>query len=427
MKKQNATGSKSQTEARDGQRVPPVWAEPAGETVAHACNRDAESCCIDGATPSNTAPAKYTTHENITPLRCSIDSLYISYKGEINTNIESLLNELKGKAQHPNTAISSEAVWEISEHRFEVKPKGAGKFSFVLDDNWFNIQISSSKAVNMPMAYVQVKSELLTFHPLQEILAHLYIVVSSLGTLHTQASISRLDLCMDFICQDGFDIESIDAQQWRSRATQRDKYHQNKRVTGWRIGKGLVVARLYNKTLEILMSKKDYLKPLWTESGWDSQQDVWRIEFQFRRQFLSNVEVSKPTQIHTASNSLWKYATEVWLQLVEVDSNDSNASRWPTHPAWLEVSNAYDIKDCKSLHRVKKQRLPHDQFLFMNGISAFSSFMAREGISDFDEALTEFFRQAEEYHEVINQLPMEDYIRMKAVEKTKRYNTILKE
>ena len=40
-----------------------------------------------------------------------------------------------------------------------------------------------------------------------------------------------------------------------------------------------VSARLYDKTLEIQKSGKDYMRPLWAMEGWNGQQDVWRMEF----------------------------------------------------------------------------------------------------------------------------------------------------
>jgi len=75
---------------------------------------------------------------------------------------------------------------------------------------------------------------------------------------------------------------------------------------------------------------------------------------------------------------------------------------------------------------VVKKRLPNDQYLFVNGLAAISSFMAREGITDLGEALGEFLHEAERFHLSKDQT-MEDYLKMKAKEKTLRYNTELKE
>jgi len=384
------------------------------------------TCKLSGASLSNTAPAKYIQNQNINPLRCAVDSLYISYRGNIFPQIEELLTFVKEQAQHLDKQISAEAFITFADHKFEVKPKGAGRFSFVLSDNWFNIQLSSGKSTSMPLAYVQISSELLTFTKLEDIIKHLDKIIYKLGDVKGPPSVSRLDLCMDFTCLPNFNVEKIDIQQWKTRASQIDRFHQHKRPSGWRIGKGAVMGRLYNKSLEILKSKKDYLKPVWESKGWDGKTDVWRMEFQMKRDFLKNVGLKNPYQIQDLSPAIWKYSTTKWLQLV-IPTNDSNEARWPVSSAWKEISNSCTNADCEAVKVVTKQRIPQDQYLFINGLAGISSFMAREGISDLGEALGEFLHHAERFHLSDKNKPMAEYLAEKAKEKTLRYNTKIKE
>jgi len=383
----------------------------------------AQACNSSGAVLSNTAPAKYIDYINIKPLRCAVDSLYLSYRGNINPKMEELLDFLKNMAQHTDPEIAAGAFLHFGEHKFQVMPKGAGKFSYVLKDNWFTIQVSSGKSSSVPLAYVQISSELLTFTNLDEIQDHLDYLIYSLGTVKGHPSVSRLDLCMDFQPL-AFNVESIEIQQWKTRATQIDRFHQHKRPSGWRIGKGQVMGRLYNKSLEIQKSKKDYLKPLWESNGWNGVSDVWRMEFQMKRELLKSVGLKHPHQITELSPAIWKYCTTKWLQLV-TPTEDSYESCWPVTNAWNEISQACTNTECQAVKPVRKERLPHDQYLFVNGLAAISSFMAREGISDLGEALGEFLHEAERYHLSRNQR-MEDYLQTKALEKSLRYNTQLK-
>lgn len=381
------------------------------------------TCNHSGASLSNTAPAKYIQNQNIKPLRCAVDSLYLSYRGNIYPKIETILLEFKEFAQLNDSASKSKAFLTLNGHKFQIMPKGAGRFSFVLKDNWFTIQLSSGKSFSMPLAYIQISSELLTFTPLDEVLKHLDEIIHQLGTVKGLPSVSRLDLCMDFVPK--FDIEGIDIKQWKTRASQIDRFHQHKRPSGWRIGKGAVMARLYNKTLEIQKSQKFYLQPLWENQGWGGKKDVWRIEFQMKREFLSKVKLRHPDQIEELSPRLWKYATSNWLQLV-TPTNDTNESRWPVSDEWKEIAQSCTSTECQSVKVVSKKRVPDDRYLFLNGIAAFSSFMAREGITDLSEALGEFLHQAEEFHMASN-TNMETYLIEKAKEKSLRYNTELKE
>ncbi|MBO1928125.1 hypothetical protein J3998_11115 [Thiomicrorhabdus sp. 6S2-11] len=412
------SNTKPEVEARESVGLQ----ERAGSARPQATSR---TCNHSGAALSNTAPAKYINNQNIKPLRCAVDSLYLSYRGNITPQIEELLTFLKNMAQHTDPEIASEAYLHFFEHKFQVMPKGAGKFSFVLKDNWFNIQVSSGKSSSVPLAYVQISSELLTFMELDEILKHLDQIIDRLGTVKGHPSVSRLDLCMDFECYSKFNVEAIEINQWKTRAKQIDRFHQNKRPSGWRIGKGLIMGRLYNKSLEIQKSKKDYLLPLWEASGWSGVTDVWRVEFQMRREFLANVGLKHPDKITKLSPAVWKYASTNWLQLV-TPTDDSNESRWPVTEAWHEIAQACTNVNCQAVKPVVKRRLPNDQYLFVNGLAAISSFMAREGISDLGEALGEFLHEAERYHLSKDQT-MEDYLKMKAKEKTLRYNTELKE
>jgi len=385
------------------------------------------SCNKLGASLSITAPANSITNKKLHPLRCAIDSLYISYKGNIKPNIEELLIELKEMAQNEDSKISSDAYLKILDHKFQVSPKGSRQFSFVLKDNWFNIQVSKTKNSNnskLPLAYVQISSELLTFTSLEEILEHLNQIIAVLGEVKNTPTISRLDLCFDFV--PAFDIEAIHFKQWKTRATKTNPFYEHKKLTGWQIGSGHIMARLYNKSTEIRKSKKDYLKPLWKEKGWNGESDVWRMEFQMRREFLKLVRLSYPHEITELSPKIWKYLCTHWLELV-TPTNDTTECRWPVTDAWTEISAACTTIDCESIKKVKKERLPNDQYLFVNGLAAISSFMAKEGITDLGEALGEYLHNAERYHLNNKDEPMAEYLAKKAKEKTLRYNTELKE
>lgn len=416
------TNTKQKTRARESVGLQDDCGTQSPQGTSRSCKPlDAQSC--------NTASPKYTTHQKIKHLRCAVDSLYVSFKGEIEPELEGFLSIIKLQAQDPNPDISSQAYVSIADHKFEMKPKGVRRFSYVLKDNWFSIQISNSSddsqsRFKMPLAYIQISSELLTFTPLDEIMSHLTEIVSRIGKITEPPIISRLDLCMDFVPM--FDVENIQINQWRTRATNIDHYHVHKRPTGWGIGKGAFMGRLYNKSTEILKSKKDYLKPIWQSQGWDGKANVWRMEFQVRRDFLKTMGINQPEDIPELSPMLWKYATTKWLKLV-TPTNDSNEARWPTSKEWAEIANTCTTQNCEIIRTVSKDRKPKDDYLFIHGIAAISSFMAREGITDLGEALGEFLHQAEDYHLAVKDKPMADYLKGKAKEKTLRYNTELKE
>ncbi len=108
-----------------------------------------------GAPPSNTAP--YNCNFTYQPLRWGIDSLYLSYPGELSGKYELELRTLKNIAQGPEHEAAKAQI-ELCGHFFEVKDKSSGLFAFTLVDDAFMIRLSSGKSKKLPMAYVQVSS-----------------------------------------------------------------------------------------------------------------------------------------------------------------------------------------------------------------------------------------------------------------------------
>ena len=201
-------------------------------------------------------------------------------------------------------------------------------------------------------------------------------------------------------------------------------------MTGISFGSGNEVsARLYDKTRELLKSGKDYMRPLWTAEGWNGQEQIWRMEFQIRREGLP-VQMQGPAgEVLECCGSLWRYLCDDWLRLAVPSDSDETRSRWPTHPLWEDLSRLWDIDpETPPLTRVPRSRLPSDDRLFRHGISGLSSFMAREGITQLDEGLGEFLHALEAYYDDPAKLFPESlaaYVKRKSKAKARHYNVRL--
>lgn len=385
---------------------------------------------LSGALPSNTAPANYIDDpsDNCQTLRCGVDSLYLSYRGELSSEWSERLELLKETARSKAESEQALAQVKIGEHLFEVKPKGRGKFTYVLVDNCFHIAISGNGAHSLPLAYVQVSSELLTAAgPLQAEQALNY-VVHTLGRSIGSPSVSRADLFVDFTTE--APIHSWPPTAWITRAHRLDMHHVRRQFSGWSIGMGGDIgARLYDKTLEIQKSKKDYLKFLWADTGWQEGQTVWRLEFQFKRQVLGELGVIKTTELLASLGGLWQYATETWLRLTIPHETDTNQTRWPTHPIWQCLANIdWETPAVPTLARVRTTRIPSDETLFVNGLGPITSFMAREGITELKEGFRQFLAGATDHHDTdVFSGGFARYIKTKVALKGKKYNSIRNE
>ena len=117
-------------------------------------DREAAERAFKGARPSNTAPYNSNTgQEWFRALRWGVDSLYLSYPGELSRDSDLRLKELKQLAQSNEPGEVAKAQLPLAGHIFEVKEKGASLFPYILEDGAFRIQLSRP-GHKAPMAYV---------------------------------------------------------------------------------------------------------------------------------------------------------------------------------------------------------------------------------------------------------------------------------
>lgn len=379
-----------------------------------------------GAPPCNTAPANYSPRGIALVLRGGVDSLYLSFPGEISPYWDTRLRLCKEAAAGPFEKDRASAQAALGGHLFEIGAKGAGLFAYVLTDNWFRIAVSSSGSHQLPLCYCRISSEVLTLHGQQEAVKTLSAVVSELGVLASGPKVSRVDLCVDFVPECPMDFEN---RAWVRRARKIDQYSDGPNYTGCVIGKGGdILARIYDKTVEIKQSGKKYLRELWAAGSWDGMSAVWRLEFQFKRPFLIGMGLSSEAEVTSAYSRLWTYATAEWLRLTEPLHGNENQSRWPTHPLWqlLQAFVWGSGNQALPLKRVKKDRAPSDDDLFTRGLAPITSFMAREGIYDFEEGCKQFIQGVINYHDSEARyfsIGLDAYVEQKVLMKMRRYNT----
>lgn len=386
----------------------------------------------EGASPSNTAPANCTKSDHTTRiLRTGVDSLYLSYRGDLDPEREAELEALKLLAQSSDPTDQALARLQLHTHFFEVRDKGKGRYPFVLADNWFHLQVARSRAKSLPMIYAQVSSEILTRTGIGPTVTWLNGVTLALGKHNSQPAVSRADLCADFVTTE--DLEALPRQAWITRANGYASYYVQGHFSGITIGLGgNLAARLYDKTLEIATkSQKTYLYEFWREAGWDGESPVWRLEFQYGRTVLRELGINTVGDLSTNLPGLWEYATSRWLRLSLPSPSDNTQTRWPNHPLWDVLSSAaWEGDRGEPLYRSRKERLPSEHFLFVNGLGAITSFMAQEGYFSIDQALPAFIDRAHAYHRKQSQhtgKTLTTYARERAQAKARRFNTSLGE
>ncbi|EQD76201.1 hypothetical protein B1A_03453, partial [mine drainage metagenome] len=103
--------------------------------------------------------------------------------------------------------------------------------------------------------------------------------------------------------------------------------------SGFTFGKGDVVCRIYDKSLEMAGREQHWQEEIWL--GRDPGQPVWRVEFQFRRRALRGFGLETLEQALRSRQELWEYGMG-WISLRR-PGKDSNRSRWHQDPVWTEL------------------------------------------------------------------------------------------
>lgn len=380
------------------------------------------------APPSNTASNK-CNQVFFMPLRWGVDSLYLSYPGTLDDGADFRLRKLKEVARSALPHEQANAQYQVDEHIFEVKDKGSGLFPYVLQDGAFRIALSRPTAKSLPMAYVQISSDYLSANTPQDAEAHLRNLILEFGILSGSVNVSRIDMFVDFVSD--VDMESWDRHAWVTRAHSVNQYALQGRFSGWAIGLGGVVAcRLYDKTLEIQESGKDYLKELWATAGWKEGQRVWRLEFEIKRDFLHQINLTTFSEVMGHLAGLWSYATDDWLRLCLPNQNDKTRSRWAIHPLWQYLASVdWESSGGKLLSRFSPTRAPDEKYLFRRALSLIFSFMAKDGYLDFDEAgdkLLSRIRSHTENHICMAEgVSFDQYVAEQIAIKSRAFNTAL--
>lgn len=379
-----------------------------------------------GSMPTNRDPYN-SNNDYFKLLRFGVDSLYLSYKGDIFPEVQERLTKLKQLAQHPEADQQALAQYTIAGHIFEVKDKGSSVFPYVLEDGAFRIQLSRSSK-QLPMAYVKLSSRYLSSVTPKEAETHLRNILNELGTLTDSAHVSRLDLCADFVSNEN--MESWGREAWVTRGKSIAAYAINEQFTGWTVGLGGVIAcRLYNKLLEIFESGRDDLLPLWQAAGWGAGESIWRVEFQFRHDVLAQHGLVSLDSVMANLNGLWSYASTEWLRLTIPNPDDQTRSRWPVHPLWGFLSSVDWETDGGALARsFKATRVPEDKRIFSLGVSSIASYMAKYGITDYGEGLDRFIYDLKGHLQAKGHfvdLSAENFLLDKVRLRGKEFNTIL--
>lgn len=250
-----------------------------------------------------------------------------------------VFKELKEKAQ----STGQDQLVQFGDLILTVQRTGIPFYAYKLVTKDFSICfMDKSKGDNPPITIRFMSSYLWSFG-LNDAIEEFMVWFRNLGMPVIGNKISRLDVCVD-TDEVVFKENDVKGVSTRSRNKEihfvNSEFLQGRVFSGFTFGRGEVLARIYNKTLEIQKSGKVWFYDIWEENGHCRDGDVWRIEFQLRRKALKEFGISVIEDINSNEIGLWAYLTQEWLS-IRIPNKDTNASRWKVKPKWRKLQKAH--------------------------------------------------------------------------------------
>ncbi|OGV77907.1 MAG: hypothetical protein A3I83_01085 [Methylotenera sp. RIFCSPLOWO2_02_FULL_45_14] len=202
---------------------------------------------------------------------------------------------------------------------------GSG-YSFLIENDTFSIQFGE---FNNPNFYVTYRSIALWHEGAFNLHQRFLDWAKSLGlTPYKAETLSRVDFTFDYYLP----AIDFDADNFITAAIKDNQYRKDRKVQTFNFGAGDTLLRVYNKCDEITETSAK----TWFYDIWGIDHDVWRIEWQIRKDRLRTVGIKSFEDLKERQGDLLRILVKDHTTL-RIKADDSNRSRWPLHPLWLDL------------------------------------------------------------------------------------------
>jgi hypothetical protein len=213
-------------------------------------------------------------------------------------------------------------------------------FPLVLDHLDFTIECGE---FNNPSFFVTYRSKALWQKGAKALHETFLAWAESVGLLVVRPEkLSRVDFAFDYqLAAPDFDSDSV-----VSLSAKDAQYRGDRKVQTVQYGKGDVVLRIYNKVIEI----EEQSDKVWLFQLWGVSTDVWRIEWQIRKDVLKRFSIRTFEDLFSGYGDALRYlATE--HDTMRIPNGDTNRSRWSMHPLWVDLIEQIETLPCQGVYR----------------------------------------------------------------------------
>lgn len=260
------------------------------------------------------------------------DTLEITWSGAVFEPWQGLLDGAKVNARD---TLRSNAV-RLGGECLYVQRSGLKPWAWVLVGPDYHLRLGRGA----PAASCRLLSVGLTAHGPERLVARVERVLESVGAFG-RPRVSRADVAMDF--QGWVPGAGTMTRSVVCPASFRPVYPSIEAPETFQFGRGAVVARVYNKSAEV-RAKPSHWPSYWSScEAYSAERDVWRVEFQYRRDALRELGVVTPDDALSSARGLMEYGLR-WCS-VRKRTGDSNVRRRPVHPAWEQIGAFFSVSE----------------------------------------------------------------------------------
>lgn len=224
---------------------------------------------------------------------------------------------------------------------YNVKPYGGDGYEWMLTSGDMTLKIGQWLLPrSRPSIMAEIRSEALWTHGPRTMVERLCNLLGSVGGDVVYDRVSRVDVCTDVLLPTSTWGNHIVGHLVK-RASAISTYFQHDALSGIQIGRGSIVARFYDKPLEIrTKSHKDWMFNIWGIESVPKDHRVIRVEFQMRRQSLKELGINTSGQLLDQLDRLWAYCSREWLKVQ--DDPSKHHTQQTTLDWWQVVQNGID-------------------------------------------------------------------------------------
>lgn len=330
----------------------------------------------------------------------NIDTIYILI--DINNFEEKeILNYLKEEKEkaiiYSTNNTNNKHLITINEVNFEMLPNGSQGYAYILRNNGYEIKVAQkrSKLEAFYPIQMRISSEYLWAYGLLNSWSMIYNwIVETFGNI-IKHKVYRIDLCCHVS-----DVNFITNYNeiYKGIFKKRQLFYNGNNASAITFGSRKnkkIYCRIYNKTLEIQETKKkSWFKEIWQKNNMNIK-NVWNVEFELKSDILREFNLIEIKDICNHLKDLWKYCTNEYL--IKIDRVNTRIERCPVNKEWQEIQNAYQDFISNGLIERKKQINMEATALIPNIIGSITSYSARTGDFDINEAFNKIYKDSQKY------------------------------